>query len=379
MSVKTNFINPRFVGKRYDDHSVPLDLLKDISFLQPMLCDVAKWIFQNEHPERKRCPKGFLKGISFNLSAIDPGSAFCNIDMHVDSPQLDLLLFPLRDQIYCEKARDQILMTIAEASNGNILENMLPSGAFAYFENIGRSLLDDEYIDFGQHFGKKVLLTKDSRKRLILASPKVEEYTEIITLRGSIYEANQKNNSFEILLASGIKIRGISDAQHWDHIMEAFQGYKSGSKVIMSCVGLYSRYNALKQIVGIESIALLDPNDIDARIDELKCLKAGWYNGRGFPMPSTGLFWISNLFSMYYADNPLPYIYPTPEGGVVLEWSFQSHDISIEVSFEDHCGEWHDLDLLTNEYEELNLDLDAIESWKFINEKIAALAVSNEQ
>ncbi|MDY0227448.1 MAG: hypothetical protein RBR38_11555 [Desulfomicrobium apsheronum] len=379
MSAKTNFIKPRLVGKRYGDHSIPLDLLRDISFFQPMVYDVAKWIFQNEHPERKRCPKGFLKGISLNLSSIEPGSAYFNIDIHNERPQLDPFLFPLRDQTYCEKARDQILKTISEANNGNNLENMLPSVAFAYFENIGRSLLDDEYIDFGQHLGKPVLLTKESRKRLILSSPKVEEYTEIISLRGSIYEANQRTNSFELLLANGTKVRGALDSQHWEYIMEAFQGFKNGSKVSISCVGLFSRYSALKQILSIESISLLDPNDIDARIDELRCLKAGWYDGKGFPISPDGLSWLSNCFVLDYGDNPLPFMYPTPEGNVFLEWSFSTHDISLEISFEDHRGEWHDLNILTKEYEEFTLDLDKFESWKIINDKIAAAAVNNEQ
>ena len=42
---------------------------------------------------------------------------------------------------------------------------------------------------------------------------------------------------------------------------------------------------------------------------------------------------------------PLPRIYPTPEGGVQMEWTLGRIDISLEIDLGDHTGYWHWFDI----------------------------------
>lgn len=40
----------------------------------------------------------------------------------------------------------------------------------------------------------------------------------------------------------------------------------------------------------------------------------------------------------------LPYVYPTPEGGIQAEWTFNSTEISLEIDLDQKTGDWHEYD-----------------------------------
>ena len=66
-----------------------------------------------------------------------------------------------------------------------------------------------------------------------------------------------------------------------------------------------------------EHVNIRDPLDISARLDDLRLMKNGWLEGNGLAPPHEGLDWLSRAFDDHYPKNlPLPYLYPTEEGGV---------------------------------------------------------------
>ena len=72
-------MKPKLNGKRFEDHTVPLELLKDFAALQEMLVEVAKWEFRRSHPNRERIPRNFSEGVDLHLTSVDEGSAVLTI------------------------------------------------------------------------------------------------------------------------------------------------------------------------------------------------------------------------------------------------------------------------------------------------------------
>lgn len=70
-----DFLRSRLVGRRFDEHTLPLDILKDFSALEEMLIEVAKRKYLAAHPDRQRTPKGFTKGLELHLTAVEEGIA----------------------------------------------------------------------------------------------------------------------------------------------------------------------------------------------------------------------------------------------------------------------------------------------------------------
>lgn len=371
MSRTIPFLSPRMVGARFAEHAIPLEMLKDLSVLEEMIVEIAKWCYLQDHLDRKRSPKGFTEGIALKLSGVGEGSAVPQLSLCVDEAGL---LFPPESQTYFEMARDRLIGAISAAERGESITQHLPDALLGYFDRIGRGLREGEAIEFAPlEPDQKARLNKATRRRLVLASSQVQDLTEEVTLRGSIPEVDQGEMTFELQVINGPRVGTSIPTQHLETVMDAFNGYKQGTRVLLQGVGRYSRHDRLQSLEAVEHLSLLDTNDVPARLEELKALQDGWLDGKKGVAPSkSGLDWLANLFQLNYADElPLPYLYPTAEGGVQAEWSLGGAEITLEINLEKHLGEWHALEMTTEKEEIKNLRLDERPDWQWLATEIS--------
>ena len=358
---KLEFLSPRMVGKRFDEHSIPLEFLRDFAALEEMIVDVAKWVYRQEHPDRTRLQRGFTKEVSLHLGGVGEGSSIAQIVML----SLAVGLFPTETQHCYQQARDKVVSAIAAAESGTEITKHLPEEFLGYFEKIGRSLRDKEAIEFAPNNDQKAILTKETRRKLILSCGKVNELTEDVVLRGSIPEADQDRSSFHLQLMDGTRVRATITDQFRAVIMEAFNGYQSGLKVMLQGSGRINRNNKLTGIDTIDQLVALEPNDVATRIEELRVLTNGWLDGAGLALSSDGLDWFSLSFDeIYPPDMVLPYLYPTPEGNLLAEWSIGDNSCSLEVILTTRQAEFHNLDLKTHNDSAQTIDLTEQNGWQ---------------
>lgn len=111
-----------------------------------------------------------------------------------------------------------------------------------------------------------------------------------------------------------------------------------------------------------------------ARLEELRGLQDGWLDGKGTAPPDEGLDWLADAFGRHFPDDlPLPFLYPTAEGGIQAEWSPKPHEITIEIDLASHKGEWHGLNMDTDVEESRDLNLDDPSDWAWIVAKVKEL------
>lgn len=370
------YLRPKLTGRRFESHAIPLEILRDFAALEEMVVEVAKWKFIQAHPGRQRCPRRFTDGITLTLTSVEDGSAIAVIALMVGT------FFSEKNRVYYEQAREAIVGAISAAAENKSALDFLPERSLAYFDRFGRSLRDNEAIEFPSPNSDAPIarLTKEVRRKLLLASSEVNELTEEIKIRGAIHEADQRNMTFQITLADGTPIQGPIASQHVDNIMEAFQGFRQGTKVFLQGVGRFNRMERLQGIASVEHITLLDPQDITARFEELKTLKDGWMDGRGLAPASDGLDWLADQIENQYSEKlPLPYIYPVAEGGVQLEWSLKPHEVSLEIDFNQKSGEWHALNLDTDNEEWQSLDLREEAAWRWVIDRLSEMAGATQR
>ena len=369
MSQIIPFLKPRLVGRRFDGHAIPLEVLKDLACLDEIIKETAKWRFLKANPERKRIPRGFTQEVSLRITDIQPGSAIPHIVMVVASG----LLLPV-NQSYYEQARDQVIAAIDAAQHGESITDQLPESILPHFDSLGRSLGDEEAIEFRpENASRPARLDKVVRRKLVLASSQAREVTEEVIWRGAIPEVDQERRSFELQVIGGSKIRGPIEPYHLASILEAFNGYQQNLRVAVRGIAKFNRHNRPQSLQTIEDITVLDANDVPARIDDLRNLKDGWLDGEGIAPTEENLSWFSTTFETHYpSDLQLPFVYPTAEGGLQLEWSISPLEISLEVNLGSKKAEWHSLDSLNGQDEEETLDLSQFEEWLKMAEKIRA-------
>lgn len=360
------FLRPRLRGPRFDGGAIPLDILGDLAALGELAIEVAKWRFLTDNPGRSRSPRGFAESVAFKIVRLSEGSAIPVIAMDSAVPSLPGVPFPYQDCF--EHAREAIVGAISAAENGRPVADYLPEKCLGYFDRIGRSIRDDESIEFTTpNCLTPARLTRKSRRTLILASSRIQELTEEVRVRGLIPEVDQDRMTFELQLIEGRKIAGTMPDQHLDTIMDAFSGYRRSSRVLIQGLGRHDRQGRLMHVQEIEHIALLDTLDVPARLEEFRAMTDGWYNGDGTAPQLAGLNWLAADFDRYYPDDiPLPHTYPTPEGAIEMEWSIGDHSVVLEIDLSTRQASYLGFDNRTDGEDSRSLDLGSQEGWAWL-------------
>lgn len=343
------FLRPRLVGRRFDEHTLPLDILKDFSALEEMLIEVAKHQYLAAHPDRQRIPKGFTKGLELHLTAVEEGSAIPVIALAFAT------LFPLGGVDYFDQAKDQIVEAIAAAENAQ--QPALPPELLRYFDRFGRSLHEGEAMEFARSNGQTASLTLATRKRLLCAS-QAESWTEEVTLKGRIPEVDQADHSFELELLNGIKLKAPLLEAHRNTVLDAHYSYRSGTLVAIKGVIERDRADRPKCFESVEHVTPLDPLDIETRLEALAQLQDGWLDGKGRALDRAALIRLAQAFDDGFDPNlPLPYLYPTPEGGVQAEWTLGRWEVSLEIILPSLTADYQAVHTATGETREQALML----------------------
>lgn len=361
------FLRPRLIGRRFDEHTLPFDILKDFAALEEMLIEVAKRQYRLANPERKRVLRGFAKGLELHLTAVEDGSAIPVIALMFST------LFPSADADYFVQAKEQIVEAIFAAEEGR--QPTLPPELLRYFDRFGRGLHEGETMEFPRANGQPASLTPATRQRLLRAS-QAETWTEEVTLKGRIPEVDQADQGFELELRNGTKLKAPLLEAHRKTVLDASYSYRAGMLVAVKGVIRRDRADRPKCFESVEHITQLDPLDIETRLEELSQLQDGWLDGKGRALDRASLTRLAQAFDERFGlDLPLPYLYPTPEGGVQAEWTLGSWEVSLEITLPSLGSAFQSLHVTTGESTELELSLTDADGtgWVALNDALAQL------
>jgi hypothetical protein len=362
------FLKPRITGARFAGGAIPLEVLADFAVLSEMILEVAKWKYREDNPSRHRAPRGFSDGISLKLTGVEEGSAIPVISLVVGSA----LLLPTESEQYFHIARDSVISAVVAAEQGTRITDHLPEKLLGYFDRFGRNLAEGEAIELvSDSTHQRARLTKDTRRKLVLASS-AKHYTEETSVYGLVHEFDQRAKTFQLTLPGGEILKGIpADSQHYDCILEAHKEFRNQQRVRVTGVGRFDVFDKLLEIDIVEHVVPLDSLDIVVRIEELKLLKRGWLDGKGEALDPQKLDWVVEAFKNYYAnDAKLPYLFATPEGQLLAEWSLGENSISLEIDLGTRNADWHVLNLTSDDEELRQLDLNKSESWEWLSNAV---------
>ncbi len=294
--------------------------------------EVARWMYLDQFPRRKRTPRGFTQNFALHLTQVEPGSAIPVLERPLPHGCLVHDAF----SEWFDKARDRVLDTIQAASNGQSLDDLLPKPLLAYFDQFGRFLREDERIEFTRADAANDVVIYDNRVRKTLVLQSAAVYRTEESVRGSMSELNLENRTFTLKLISGEKVVGQFSDELRDAALGALSAYGESLVMVEGAV-VRDQTDSRKRIEQVTRIESLDPLDIPARLESLALLRDGWMDGQGVRLPLVGLTWLSKAWAEAWPDEvALPYAYPTPEGGVQLEWSTPEASITAEIDLNTH-------------------------------------------
>lgn len=364
--MKSEFSQPRFTGARFDEHTLPVDVARDLAAYEALIVELAKHLYLKGHPERQRVPKGFVSSFRLDIERIDEGST---------RPLLALVLsgaFALTsvEQEYFLRAGDLIAECIAAPDNA--LPADFPKELLVHFNQFGRSLREDEALELPlRDRNIAARLTQEKRKQLVLAADQV--YQREVFLNGWIEEVDFVKPTFRLKLADGGQATvPMADAFH--NIARTYGGH-SRHQINVSGIGTFDSWDRLQKVVSVDSLEVIKNYAISTRFDEISQIQDGWFEGAGLAPAAARLSYISGkLIADYPEKLPLPLISPKQDGNLLLEWNAEgdpSLDIdlgSLQASF--HAFGVGDVDV------ERDFSLEAGPGWQalfaFLSETIKA-------
>lgn len=364
-----HFLSPKLTGKRFDEHSVPVEVLEDFAAFQELITELAKSIYLQDNPKRKRVPKGFTEGVTLNLEKVEEGSAILKFFLATTLLTSSILGESHHAYTYFEKAKNKVIEVIdaAESTDAD-LAGIINKKYLSYFHRIGRNLKDDEEIFFkpsGESNGPAY--NKTIRKNIIVSYTTDATYEDKFDITAEIDSISKSDRSF-VVLVEGQKLSAKLDPKFYKTIISTFREYDSKAYVNIQGDGIYNKKDKLIRIEHIAKMDVLDPFDVSIRLMELGELKDGWYNSEGLALSKKGLINFESQFNLYYPDSlPLPAIFPTISGNIQLEWTVNEQEISLEIDLKTLSSELIMVDTITGQIVEEKLDLADSLSWESLS------------
>jgi hypothetical protein len=345
--IKEEFIQPRFVGPRFEEHTLPLSAAKDLAAYEELVLELAKHLYREKQTDRVRLPKGFASDFSLHIAKIDEGSA---------KPALVAMM--LGSQLFASlpaeliEAKDLINAVMA-TEDGQAFPAKFPKDFYSYFNRIGRTLKDGEKIEWTPDLPNKTALTPANRIRLARAHR--ETYEAEADVVGLVEELDAKKKTGILRTLNKEAIAFVFGDPFFADLKDAL-----GNPVVharLKGVGVFDVNDRLGSIIEIDQLECLPHFGLVSKIDALGSLVDGWLEGNGVAPRSANLAWLTDEVAKYFPEAlEYPSVVPTEDGHVVFEWIRPQARIELEVNFDAQKLELYATNLTTSQFTETSFD-----------------------
>ena len=323
----------RYVGKRFNGARLPTAVLPDLGAFRDLIVAFAKDRWRENHADRQRLPRGFDKSITFDLIAVEEGSAMPKLDWSREQAQIALPGFTDELAEIVEQSFSDVVALMSNARERKFPE-ALSSEHISALNKFGAGLREDEKIEF---VGKKndggnvIYLDHYLRKSLITHVR--ETYESRFEGIGTL-EAVHRSGEIHVDTQGYGVIRFYVDPER---ISDEFDGYIGSSVQFDVTVELDYR-DQYKGVVDVFDAEVVDEKIADTlrscgdRLRELSELQAGWYDGEGIVLTEAAISAAKNFVNRRAASIEKCKIFPSIDGGINFEFEYDNWDYTVEVS-----------------------------------------------
>lgn len=324
----------RYVGRRFSNARLPLDVLSDLPALRDLIAALAKQEFRQKNPDRQRVPQGFDKAISFALIEIEDGSAIPKLSLENEVAQQSLPNIGDEMEEIVSRAFKRVARIYDDASR-DVFPQALPQDAIRALSKLGAKIQDGERIEFQGQLGQDGnVVSLDSYRRKNLLTRVRETYTKEFEGVGSLTGIDATHNAVQVQTEQygelRLSLEGVSLP------VEQFDG-NLFSLVEFSISIALDAHDEFKAVEDVYSVDLVRPYD-DAvmkcvrRLQELSKIEKGWLGeGQGEQLVHLAGMRATQLIFMRADLANLFRIFPTEDGGISLEFDKDGWSFAVEI------------------------------------------------
>lgn len=335
------FATPTYHGARFDQHVLPLDVLPDLAAYRELVVELAKQLYLRSAPRRRRVPKGFADSLQLGLGRVEDGSAAAVIQ-RLD-PRASMFNEAFHSTDVFAQARDLVGAVLEAAANDSPLPSEFPMELLQSFNRIGRTLRQDEFIEFRS--GRDAVgpkYSREIRRNLILLGE--EQYEDETVIRGTINGAVVDRDQVVIRTEEGLVDVNVRK----ELVRQALTWVNRPVRV--PAIVLRNRDDKLVRVLEVHEFALVEfeaATPLSTQFAEILELRDGWLDGQGKGMAAEELSLFLPVLSEAVEKHglPVPFLYPTEEGNVRAEWSFPGWEVSATCEADTAMVDIHAVDV----------------------------------
>lgn len=335
---ETPFLELRFDGVRFDQHSVPVEVLGELVAFQDLLEEVARGLFLAKNQERLRVPSKFAEAARLHLR-MTRDNCFTAV---LSRPHLQTRAqaggTPANDAwddpaLFEEAARASI-DALQRGALGQPPPPSFPTRALKKLPRVGQRLGKGESLTIVSAWSDGTASVNQESRRKIAALVHAEDiaFVEIV---GEVCSLDDRSGRCTLRKSDDSKVDIKFKREKRSELVVA---YDNRPVLLVSVRGWLSQG---KPIEDIESLELIDHERADdiskiwKRLDFIRGNARDGWKGDGSRGPTEEcLARSSGLLTRLLADYPAiprPQVYPTPEGAIQAEWMVG--DWSVDVTF----------------------------------------------
>jgi len=320
----------RYMGERFRNHRMPVEVLSDLPAFRDLLLSFAKDQWRDRHPDRRQIPKNFDKDLTMSLFEIADGSARPKLEW---SRRLeDATLFGLPDEMD-EIVEGAYADVIALIVGSDTVTPELSTEKVRALNRFGASLKEDEKIELPVRGTDNVVyLDMLRRKQLIMGAR--ETYQTRFEGSGELVGTLSPSDP-----AAQCHVQVQTDQHGIIHIpLDRLQLYEEFASALNSEVQFdlmveLDRQDKLRAVVEVFDVGVVDDPvmaKINERLEELERLQDGWQDGEGNRIARIALANTQSFIAATPRAREFYRIFPTDGGGVLIDLTASGWEYSVE-------------------------------------------------
>lgn len=324
-------------GDRFDAPGMPADTAREVGNFREAVLKVARDLWLESNPDRRRLPNGFNEAFDLRLIAVASGSARPRMVLHRPSGRISDADWDEWSDIY-SRARDALTDSLQEIARTRQPPMHFSADSMRAIRRVGSSLQDSEAIILGDPQQDSRRATIDLAVREILEE--IEELVptpQPVQLEGVIVEYDGSSLSFRLKTATGVSTCRLDHERH-DLAATAKEFLATDGitapdvRVEGETPDASQRNVPLYSVTNITPIRSIEEKALLAQLRSIRDLADGWL-GPDSQAPSDAVAdrieWIIPRLATLGLEVA---IVPNAEGAILLEW--RRGDIEMTAAIE---------------------------------------------
>ncbi|MFY0571470.1 hypothetical protein ACN28E_47625 [Archangium lansingense] len=354
------FAAPVLKGGRFDDHTIPVDVLPQFQVYQNLIRDLGMQLYYTRN-KRVRLPPGFKEAFQLKLKQVEGDCAVPVLSLPEPEEVGDIATMQ-QMLAYYDDARDLVASAIQALGANQPLPGEFPEELLVDLLKLGKYLGDDESLEL-RGPSRSTGPVYNAMTRLLLEQRLARRsYKKVAELSGTVVGFDWDSSSFRLRTLDGNYVEGRHTANTGRKLLMALN-QKVFTRAIVLGEVTFTQEHVPEKIRDLRDVRLWSGSDeasvgqVESRIKELQEWWGATVPDRAFVAEE--LSWLEGFLLNLMVERyvPKPRLYLRPDGQIETEWTFGDWEVSATINLATKSAWMHAGHVETLEDADATLDL----------------------